>query len=75
MAEQAALVLASASPFRRRLLTAAGLEFEVSPADLDEAAIKAEAAGSTPAAVAELLARRKAEAVGARLRNRVVDEQ
>ena len=34
------LVLASASPFRRRMLEAAGLSFEVVPADVDEAAIK-----------------------------------
>ena len=34
------LVLASASPFRRRMLEAAGLTFEVVPADVDEAEIK-----------------------------------
>jgi septum formation protein len=67
-----AFVLASASPFRRRMLTAAGLTIEVAPAELDEAEIRARALGSPPAAIAELLARAKAEAVGARLPGRVV---
>ena len=34
------LVLASASPFRRRMLEAAGLSFRVVPAEVDEAAIR-----------------------------------
>ncbi len=34
------LVLASASPTRARLLTAAGVEFQVEPAEIDEAAVK-----------------------------------
>ena len=34
------LVLASASPFRRRMLEAAGLSFRVAPADVDEARIR-----------------------------------
>jgi septum formation protein len=74
MAEQGALVLASASPFRRNMLEAAGLVIEVSPAHLDEADLKARAraADTTPAGIAELLARRKAEAVSARLADRVV---
>ncbi len=44
------LVLASASPFRRRMLEAAGLSFEVAPADVDEAALKRDLlrSGSTP---------------------------
>ena len=37
------LVLASASASRRALLTAAGLTFEVRPADIDEAAVKRDA--------------------------------
>jgi septum formation protein len=59
------LVLASASPFRRRMLEAAGLSFEVVAADVDEAAIKREllASGSTPSAIAEALAVAKARAV------------
>ncbi len=59
------LVLASASPFRRRMLEAAGIAFEVVPADIDEDAIKHRllAANATPAAIAGELARAKAEAV------------
>jgi len=62
------LVLASASPARRRLLEAAGLAFEVLPADVDEAGIKRRASADhlAPQAVAEILAKAKAEAVGAR---------
>jgi septum formation protein len=61
------LILASASPFRRKMLEAAGLQFEVAPADIDEAALKRSLAVATPrlgpASVAEALARAKAEAV------------
>ena len=35
-----ALILASASPVRARLLRSAGLEFAVEPAAVDEAAVK-----------------------------------
>jgi septum formation protein len=60
----AALVLASASPFRRKLLEAAGVPFRVVPAKVDEAAIKrGRGAGLAPAALAETLAVAKAEAV------------
>ena len=60
----AGLVLASASPFRRKLLEAAGLAFRVVPAKVDEAAIKRDhGAGLEPAALAETLAAAKAEAV------------
>jgi septum formation protein len=63
------LVLASASPFRRRMLEAAGLPFEVVAADVDEAAIKRDLSrsGSAPSAIAEALAVAKAHAVAARL--------
>lgn len=64
------LVLASGSPYRRRMLEAAGLSFRVVPADVDESALKRSLAAKRPeagpAAVAEALARAKAEAVGAR---------
>jgi septum formation protein len=62
------LVLASASLARRRLLEAAGLAFEVLPADVDEAGIKlrARATSTPPQAIAEMLAKVKAEAVGGR---------
>jgi septum formation protein len=60
----AGLVLASASPFRRKLLEAAGVPFRVVPAKVDEAAIKqGRGAGLGPAALAETLAAAKAEAV------------
>ena len=70
MAEGSApqVILASASSFRRRLLEAAGLQFEVVPADVDEAALKRGLAAAVPrpgpGTVAEALARAKAEAVG-----------
>jgi len=56
------IVLASASPRRRRLLREAGLDFEVEPADVDETIDASLDAG----AVAEDLARRKAIAVAER---------
>ncbi|HEU4549359.1 MAG TPA: Maf family protein [Rhizomicrobium sp.] len=57
------LVLASASASRAGLLRAAGVEFSVHPADLDEAALMASMAGASPAYVALALARAKAMAV------------
>lgn len=72
MAETATreLLLASASPFRRKLLEAAGLSFRVVPASIDEPALKQSLAVKKPkvrpAAVAEALATAKAEAVSAR---------
>lgn len=52
-------VLASGSPRRKELLSAAGFEYEVHPADIDETVDL-----STPTeAVAETLARKKAESV------------
>lgn len=58
----ARIVLASASPRRRELLAAAGIEFEVMPADVDESLPP----GIEPEAGAVLLARTKARAVGER---------
>ncbi len=68
------LVLASASPFRRRMLEAAGLSFEVAPADVDESALKRDLlrSGSTPSTIAAALAAAKAEAVSARLPDALV---
>lgn len=40
MAEPPRLVLASASPFRRQMLAAAGLAFEVAPAHIDERVVE-----------------------------------
>ena len=59
------LVLASGSPRRREILTAAGVDFEIQPADIDESS----QAGEAPLELAERLARGKAEAVAARLMN------
>jgi len=65
------LVLASASPARRRLLLQAGVEPTVFVSDVDEEAVEAEAreryGDLGPADVALLLARAKAEAVAAEL--------
>jgi septum formation protein len=58
-----ALVLASASPRRRELLTQLGRSFEIVAADVDES----EPPGLTPQEVAEALAERKALAVAQRL--------
>lgn len=57
-----ALVLASASPRRRRLLEQIGLRFEVDPAVVDEAALPGESAAEH----VERLAREKARVVAAR---------
>ena len=57
------LVLASASPRRRELLGALGLEFRVAPADLDEESI---AAGKAPADGALAVASAKATVVASR---------
>lgn len=70
------LVLASASPYRRRMLEAAGVSFEVVAADIDEAALKRRLAAATPkpgpAAIVEALAGAKAEAVSAKHPDAVV---
>jgi septum formation protein len=55
------LILASASPRRRELLTQAGLTFRVLPADIDETPHPNEA----PAAYVQRLAIEKAEAIAA----------
>jgi septum formation protein len=57
------LILASASPRRREILGAAGIDFEIVPADIEEHA----RAGEAPPELAERLAREKALAVAARL--------
>jgi septum formation protein len=60
------LVLGSASPYRRQMLAAAGLAFRVEPAAIDEPAFHRGLANKTPSAVAEMLARAKAQEVSAR---------
>lgn len=61
------LVLASGSRSRRQMLDAAGLTFDVAPADVDERTIRetlqSDDSGIEPADVAEVLARAKAEAI------------
>jgi septum formation protein len=56
------LVLASASPVRARLLEAAGVSFEISPARVDEEAVKASLLvdGARPRDIADALAEMKA---------------
>jgi septum formation protein len=64
------LILASGSPYRRKMLEAAGLAFRVVPADVDEAALKRDLTSQTPkpapAAIADALARAKAQSVSVR---------
>ncbi|MFT7617767.1 MAG: septum formation protein [Planctomycetota bacterium] len=67
---QTGLVLASGSGIRKRLLSAAGFQFEVDPADIDERAI--EKTISDPAVLAAKLAEEKALTVSRRHPNRLV---
>ena len=61
------LVLASASPSRHRLLRLAGIEPVVQVSDVDEEAVAAAAAPSTPDEYVQLLATAKARAVASAL--------
>jgi septum formation protein len=56
------LILASTSPYRRRLLDAAGIEVRVEAPGVDESEVKL----TDPVALARELARRKAAAIAAR---------
>jgi septum formation protein len=56
------LILASGSARRAELLRAAGIAFEIAPAEIDERPLS----GETPAAYVERLAREKAQAVARR---------
>ena len=70
---QRQIVLASASRARRELLAAAGVPFTVEAADVDEPAVRRALTPTTaPTTVAEVLARAKAEDVGARHRDALV---
>jgi len=62
------IILASASPRRRELLSSAGIDHVVDAANVDETPLD----GETPAAYAERLAREKASAVAARHPDAVV---
>jgi septum formation protein len=57
------LVLASKSDIRGKILAAAGLRFEIRPAQIDERGVEARAGMTDAAAVAAVLARAKAFAV------------
>ena len=67
------LVLASASPARRRMLEAAGVEAEAVPARVDEAAVKASlvAEEAPPRDIADALAELKAVRVSTRMPGRL----
>jgi septum formation protein len=69
------LLLASRSRVRRAVLEAADIPVEIIPADIDERAVTAAAAGAapvTPADTAELLAREKAMAIARGRPERIV---
>jgi nucleoside triphosphate pyrophosphatase len=66
------LVLASKSDVRGKMLAAAGLRFEIRPAQIDERAVEAKAGVSDAAAVARMLARAKADAVARSVPGRLV---
>jgi septum formation protein len=68
------LVLASRSTARQALLAAAGIPFDVDPADVDERAIEAglRAAAASPEVTALELARAKAEVISRRHPGRLV---
>lgn len=69
-----AIVLASGSPFRRKMLEDAGLAVEAVPAGIDERAVEAAVAGSgvTPQELASILAEAKALDVCERMPGRLV---
>jgi nucleoside triphosphate pyrophosphatase len=66
------LVLASRSDVRGKILAAAGLRFEIRPAQIDERAEEAKIGAPDAAAAARHLARAKAGAVAATLPGRLV---
>lgn len=68
------LMLASGSRFRRAMLEAAGVDIDVSPAEIDERAVEGtlEGTGASPEDVAEVLAEAKALDVSERHPGRLV---
>ena len=66
------LVLASKSDVRGKMLAAAGLRFEIRPAQIDERTVEAQAGPLDAAAAAGLLARKKAEVVATTMPGRLV---
>ncbi|MCK9918369.1 Maf family protein [Microbacteriaceae bacterium K1510] len=65
-------MLASKSDIRGKILAAAGLRFEIRPAQIDERAVEAEAGVDNAAAAARVLARAKAEAIAVTVPGRPV---
>lgn len=66
------LVLASKSDVRGKILAAAGLRFEIRPAQIDERAVEAKAGANDAVAAARVLAHAKAEAIAATMPGRPV---
>ncbi|HMH64241.1 MAG TPA: Maf family protein, partial [Rhizomicrobium sp.] len=66
------LVLASGSASRKALLTAAGVDFTIDPADLDEAALMAELHSAGAETMARSLAEQKALTVSRRHPGQIV---
>ena len=66
------LVLASRSDIRGKVLAAAGLRFEIRPAQVDERAVESAAKPEDASGAARILARAKAEAVSANMPDRPV---
>lgn len=68
------VVLASGSPFRRKMLEDAGIAVEAVPADIDERAVEdaTEGSGITPGELAAILAEAKALDVAQRQKGRLV---
>lgn len=63
MADHPPIILASGSQARQQMLKQCGLDFNVRPADIDEAAIIGQADKLTPSKASEILALEKAKAV------------
>jgi septum formation protein len=66
------LILASKSQARQTLLRDCGISFETCPADLDERALENKNALQSHEAIALMLAQAKAQAVSAKMKNRLV---
>ena len=66
------LILASKSQARQTLLRDCGIAFETCPADVDERALEDKNAFQSHEAIALMLAQAKAQAVSAKMKNRLV---
>lgn len=72
MADHPPIILASGSAARRAMLENAGIDFDVHPADIDEAAIIGQSEGISSPQAAEILAQEKAKAVSVLKTNALV---